>query len=49
VPIAKIRIGNRVALAAAMSEGRGITEGSGGRAAEEFTALAKEILRRTKG
>jgi chromosome partitioning protein len=49
VPIAKTRIGNRVALAAAMSEGRGITEGSGGRAAEEFTALAKEILRRTKG
>jgi chromosome partitioning protein len=48
VPIAKTRIGNRVALAAAMSEGRGITEGDGGRAAEEITALAKEIMRHVK-
>jgi chromosome partitioning protein len=49
VPIAKSRIGNRVAFAAAMSEGSGVTEGGGGRAAEEITALAKEILRRVKG
>ena len=43
------RIGNRVALATALFEGRGITEsGRGSRAAEEITALADEILKKAK-
>ena len=42
--LAAARIGNRVALAAAMTEGRGITEAAeGGRAAEEVEALAREV------
>jgi len=45
-PIAESRIGNRVALATALAEGRGITEVSGSsRAAEEIAALAEEVLR----
>lgn len=43
--LADQRIGNRIALAAAMAEGLGIAEAaSKGRAAEEFTALAREIV-----
>jgi chromosome partitioning protein len=45
VPIAKAQIGNRVALAAALAEGRGITEcAPSSRGAEEVVALAEEIL-----
>jgi chromosome partitioning protein len=45
--VAETRIGNRVALATALFEGRGITETSKGtRAAEEISALADEILQR---
>ncbi len=44
--IAKARIGNRVAFAAALAEGRAVSETQPrGRAAQEITALAKEILR----
>ncbi|HEX3500406.1 MAG TPA: ParA family partition ATPase [Stellaceae bacterium] len=43
--VAKSRIGNRVALATAMLEGRGITESSASRAGEEIAALAAEIAR----
>ncbi|HZS83003.1 MAG TPA: ParA family partition ATPase [Stellaceae bacterium] len=43
--VAASRIGNRVALASAMADGRGITEAApGGRAAEEVRAVAAEIL-----
>ncbi len=45
VPVAKAQIGNRVALAASLAEGRGIVEASpGSRAAEEIAALAREVL-----
>ncbi len=45
VPIAQTQIGNRVALAATLAEGRGILEGApGNRGAEEIAALAEEIL-----
>jgi chromosome partitioning protein len=47
--IADSRVGNRVAFATALFEGRGITEsGKGTRAAEEITALADEILAKGK-
>jgi chromosome partitioning protein len=45
--VADSRIGNRVALATALAEGRGITEAApASRAAEEIAALAAEALRR---
>ncbi len=48
--VADARIGNRVGLATAMLEGRGITEAAASsRAAEEIAAVAAEILRRAKG
>jgi chromosome partitioning protein len=48
-PIAVSRIGNRVALANAMAEGRSVHEvAPGSRAAEEIHALAREILRKAK-
>jgi chromosome partitioning protein len=47
-PVAETQIGNRVALAAALAEGKGILEAApGSRAAAEIGALAAEILRRT--
>ena len=47
--VAETRIGNRVALATALCEGRGITETrKGTRAAEEISALADEILKKAK-
>jgi len=47
--IADARIGNRVGLATAMLEGRGITEAAASsRAAEEIAAVAAEILRRAR-
>jgi hypothetical protein len=47
VEIADARIGNRVALATAMLEGRGVTEAArSSRAAEEIAAVAQEIARR---
>jgi chromosome partitioning protein len=47
--LAATRIGNRIALATALFEGRGITESRrGSRAAEEITALAEEILKKAK-
>ena len=43
--IARARLGNRVAFAAALAEGRAVGETQpSGRAAQEITALAKEIL-----
>ncbi len=46
VRIAEARIGNRVAFAAALAEGRAVSEAQPrGRAAQEIAALAKEILR----
>jgi chromosome partitioning protein len=48
-PIAATRIGNRVALANAMAEGRSVHESApGSRAAEEIHALAREILRKAR-
>jgi chromosome partitioning protein len=48
VPLARTRIGNRVALAAALAEGKGVLEAAPhSRAAEEMRALAREILRET--
>jgi chromosome partitioning protein len=45
--VADARIGNRVALANALAEGRGITEAApSSRAAEELMAVAAEIMRR---
>ena len=45
VPLAKTQIGNRVALAASLAEGKGISEASPrSLAAAEITALAEEIL-----
>src|SRR5690242_12771327 len=47
-PVAETQIGNRVALAAAMAEGKGILKAApGSRAAAEITALAREVLLRT--
>ncbi len=47
--VADSRIGNRVALATAMAEGRGITETApSSRAGEEITALAAEIWKRVR-
>lgn len=44
--VAKTRIGNRVVFAAALSEGRSVDEVEpSGKAAEEISALAKEILK----
>jgi len=46
-PIAKSRIGNRVALASSMVAGLGVTEAEPrSRAAAEISALAREILKR---
>jgi chromosome partitioning protein len=45
VPVAQAQIGNRVALASSLAEGKGILESSpGSRAAEEIATLAHEIL-----
>jgi chromosome partitioning protein len=50
VPVAETRIGNRVALAAALAEGKGIFEAAPtSTAAQEITALAAEVLRRAAG
>lgn len=50
VPIAETRIGNRVALAAALAEGKGIFEAAPtSAAAQEIAALAAEVLRRASG
>ena len=47
VPLADARIGNRVALASALTRGKGITEyEASSTAAHEIEALAKEILDR---
>ena len=47
--IADTRIGNRIALAAALAEGKGIAEAApGSTAALEIDALAAEILRRAE-
>ncbi len=47
--VAKARLGNRVAFASALSEGRAVSEMQPrGRAAAEISALAKEIWRRAK-
>jgi chromosome partitioning protein len=47
-PVAEAQIGNRVALAAALAEGKGILEAApGSRAAQEITALAREVLLRS--
>jgi len=46
--LATVRIGNRVALAAALAEGKGIHEAApGSRATEEIAGLAEEVLART--
>jgi chromosome partitioning protein len=46
-PVASVQIGNRVALAAALAEGRGILEAAPhSRAAGEIAALAREVLAR---
>lgn len=48
-PVAAAQIGNRVALAAALAEGRGIIEASPhSRAAQEVLALAEEVLARSE-
>lgn len=47
VPLAETQIGNRIALAAAINEGKGILEYErAGAAAREIKALAEEVLRR---
>lgn len=47
VPVADTRIGNRVALASALAEGKGIHESApSSLAAQEITSLADEVLRR---
>lgn len=49
VPLAKTRIGNRVALAAALAEGKGIMEAApSSLAATEIKSLAAEILDRVR-
>jgi chromosome partitioning protein len=48
--IAEARVGNRIALATSLLEGRGITEAAASsRAGEEIAALAAEILLRATG
>jgi chromosome partitioning protein len=48
--VAAARIGNRVALAAALADGLGISEAApSSRAAAEIAAVAAEILLRAKG
>jgi chromosome partitioning protein len=48
--VAESRIGNRVGLAHALAEGRGISESAPtSRAGEEIAALAAEVLKRAKG
>ncbi|HUB95835.1 MAG TPA: ParA family partition ATPase [Stellaceae bacterium] len=45
VPLAQTQIGNRVALASSLAEGKGILEAApGSKAAEEIDSLAHEIL-----
>src|SRR5271170_3636481 len=45
VPLAQTQIGNRVALAASLADGKGILESApGSKAAEEIMGLAREIL-----
>lgn len=44
--LAETRIGNRMALAEALMEGRGVTEGRRNRARDEIEALADEVLKR---
>jgi chromosome partitioning protein len=45
VPLAQTQIGNRVALASSMADGKGILEAApGSKAAEEIDCLAREIL-----
>lgn len=47
MPVAKTRLGNRVAYAQAMMEGRGVTEAqASSRAAGEIRALAKEVAKK---
>lgn len=47
--VARARLGNRVAFAAALAEGKAVGESQPrGRAAQEIAALAKEILRSVK-
>jgi chromosome partitioning protein len=49
VPLARTQIGNRVALAAALAEGKGIVEAApSSAAAREIKSLAAEILDWTK-
>ncbi|MEM8915633.1 MAG: ParA family partition ATPase [Pseudomonadota bacterium] len=43
--LARTSLGNRIALASSMMKGRGVTEGPKSRAAEEITALAREVSR----
>ncbi|MEO1248636.1 MAG: ParA family partition ATPase [Pseudomonadota bacterium] len=43
--LARTTIGNRIAMASSMFEGKGVTEGPKNRAAEELHALAKEVMR----
>ncbi|QQR69484.1 MAG: ParA family protein [Alphaproteobacteria bacterium] len=46
VPIARTRLGNRIAYAAALVSGRSVTETGGSRrASEEISALAEEVLK----
>lgn len=48
-PRAQTEIGNRVAFAAALAEGKSILEAApGSRAADEITALAREVLSRSE-
>jgi chromosome partitioning protein len=47
--VARARLGNRVAFAAALAEGKAVGESQPrGRAAQEIAALAEEILRSVK-
>jgi chromosome partitioning protein len=46
VPVAATQLGSRTGYAAAMMEGLGVTEAGRGKAAEEITALAAEVLAR---
>lgn len=43
--LARTTIGNRVALAASMMAGKGVTEGAKSRAGDEINALARELMR----
>lgn len=50
VPVADTRVGNRVAFASALAEGKGIHEAApSSLAAQEITSLADEVLRRATG